>query len=161
MAQTYYVQENNTPISELVAQGLADGDTIQLQGKNLVIDIITCGSADPDFTDEVDIGVTIKNDGGGECNLEFKDLTGIRLNATLPGTVHPWVDPDNPLPARLKDGDPRIIHDDPYCTKLTANARVEIQLAGNFSLGGVLHCRRKQEKEIGLHIQNQKYLILK
>lgn len=128
----------DTTMSELVNDSdipLVDADIIQLKGHNLIVDIITCGSADPDFTDEVNMGVTVKNDGGGECNLEFKDLSGIRLNATLPGTVHPCVDPDNPLPVFTKD--PRkVIHGDPYCTKLTANARVEIQLAGNFSLGG-------------------------
>lgn len=128
----------DTTMSELVNDSdipLVDADTIQLKGHNLIVDIITCGSADPDYNDEVNIGVTVKNDGGGECNLEFKDLSGIRLNATLPVTVYPWVDPDNPLPVITKD--PRkVIHGDPYCTKLTANARAEIQLAGNFSLGG-------------------------
>ena len=123
---TTHVLPSDTLISSL---SLADGDTIEMNGHNLVMDIITCGSSD---TNDLDIGLTITNS-GADCNLEFKDLSGIRLNASLPPTVHPYVDPAHPLPVQ----DPNhAIDGDAYRTPLTANARAEIQLASGIALGG-------------------------
>lgn len=113
----------DTLISTLMPSGggtLASGDTIQLAGHSLIVD-----------ADAVDYPVTIANS-GGDANLELRDLGRIKLNATLPATVHPWVDPEHPLPVSAEPG----IDGDTYRTPLTANARAEIQLAGNFSLGG-------------------------
>ena len=62
MADTYYLQKD-TNISELITQGLQDGDTIECAGYNLIVDIITCGSADPDFTDEETCIIAKRTDG--------------------------------------------------------------------------------------------------
>lgn len=113
----------DTLISTLMPSGggsLASGDTIQLAGYSLIVD-----------SDAVDYPVTIANS-GTDANLELRDLGRIKLDATLPSNVHPWIAPDNPLPVSAEPG----IDGDPYRTNLTANARAEIQLAGNFSLGG-------------------------
>lgn len=114
----------DTLISTLMPSGggsLASGDNIQLAGHSLIVD-----------ADAVDYPVTIANS-GGDANLELRDLGRIKLNATLPANVHPWIDPAHPLPVAAEPG----IDGDPYRTPLTANARAEIQLNGaDFSLGG-------------------------
>ena len=113
----------DTLISALMPSGggsLASGDTIQLAGHSLIVD-----------ADAVDYPVTIANS-GEDANLELRDLGRIKLNATLPANVHPWIDRAHPLPVSAEPG----IDGDPYRTSLTANARAEIQLNGNFGLGG-------------------------
>lgn len=113
----------DTLISTLMPSGggsLASGDTINLSGRSLIVD-----------ADAVDYPVTIANS-GVDANLELRDLGRIKLNATLPANVNPYIDPAHPLPVSAEPG----IDGDPYRTNLTANARAEIQLNGNFSLGG-------------------------
>ena len=102
---------------------LADGDTIDMNGHNLIVDMITCGSVDPDASgpgygswehrdiSAYNIGVKIINTPSADCNLEFKDWSGIRLNQSggsgssayaLPPTVHPYIDPANQLPVAFE-----------------------------------------------------------
>lgn len=114
----------DTLLSTLLPSGggsLASGDTIDFNGHALVMDC-----------DAVDYPFTPANAGGVPCRLELRDLSRIKLNATLPATVHPWIDPAHPLPAAAEPG----IDGNPYRTPLTANARAEIQLNGGFGLGG-------------------------
>ncbi len=116
----------------LSSLSISSGDTIDLAGFNLIVDM-----------DAVATPVSIVNS-GGDANLEFADVSQnpnplgngwprIKLNATLPANVHPYIDPAHPLPV---SDDAHAIDGDGYRTTLTANARAEIQLAGNFGLGG-------------------------
>lgn len=86
--------------------------TIALNGHDLIVD-----------ADAISYNVTITNT-GGTCHLELRDGGRIKLAATLPPSVGPWVDPENPLP------------ESNYVAGLMGNASAEIQLNGNFSLGG-------------------------
>ena len=118
-----WVLPADTPLSTMLPSGggsLASGDTIDFNGHTLVMDC-----------DAVNYPFTPTNTGGVHCKLELRDLSRIKLNASLPSTVHPWVDPEHPLPVSAEPG----IDGDPYRTPLTANARAEIQI-GAFSLGG-------------------------
>ena len=65
---------------------LADGDTIELAGFNIIWD-----------ADLRSVWVTITN-GGAAAHFECRNGGGVSLNASLPSNVSPWVDPDNPLP---------------------------------------------------------------
>ena len=113
-----------TLISALMPSGggtLASGDTIELSGHDLIID-----------TDAVSYPVTLSN-AGATAHMELRDGGRIGLNATLPTSICPWVDPEHPLPV---SDESKAIDGDPYRTALTANARAEIKLNGTFSLGG-------------------------
>lgn len=102
--------------------GLAAGDTVDFNGYTLIMDC-----------DAVAYPFIPTNAGGVSCKLELRDLSRIRINASLPATVHPWVDPEHPLPVSTPGVSNGV---DGYITGLTANARAEIQLAADFTLGG-------------------------
>lgn len=109
-----HMLQSDTLISALMSSGgtLASGDTIELSGHALIID-----------ADAVSSPVTLTNS-GATAHLELRDGGRIKLNASLPTSICPWVDPANPLP------------ESNYTTGLTANASAEIQLNGSFGLGG-------------------------
>lgn len=111
---TYSLSEP-TLISALMATWAGASDTaptVALNGYDLIVD-----------ADAAAYNSTIANT-GGTCHLELRDGGRIKLAATLPSTVCPWVDPEHPLP------------ESNYTAGLTANASAEIQLSGAFGLGG-------------------------
>lgn len=131
---TYYLQDR-TNLSSLFPQFDANEDLepiIECSGYDLILNE-GCNCVDPDRITSPGgqpaiYNITIKN-GGTTNKLILEDKSRIRLKATLPTNVCPFVNPDKPLP-----------YCDPvtgsYVTGLTANARCEIQLSGNFALGG-------------------------
>lgn len=112
---TTHVLPAPTLISALMPSGggsLESGDTIELSGHDLIID-----------TDAVSYPITLSNS-SATAHMEMRNGGRIRLNATLPSLICPWVDPENPLP------------ESNYAAGLSGNASAEIQLVGNISLGG-------------------------
>ena len=130
MAETFYLQKD-TYISDLVSQGLADGDFIQLKGFNLIVDI-----------DMSPIAISILNN-GTDANIELKDRSRICLNSWQganrnaycfnTSNIHLHVNSNIPLP--FLDNN-YLIDNDGYRTNLTANARAEIQIKWAYGLGG-------------------------
>ena len=123
---TTHVLQADTLISSLLPSGggsLASGDTINFNGHTLIMDC-----------DAVDFPFTPANSGGVRCKLELRDLSRIDLNASLPSTVHPWVDPEHPLPVST----PGVANGiDGYVTGFTANARAEIRCSGTGGKAGL------------------------
>lgn len=110
-----HVLSSDTPISSLMPSGggtLASGDTIELSGHDLIVD-----------SDAANYPVTLSN-AGAAAHMELRNGGRIGLNATLPTSICPWVDPEHPLP------------ESNYTAGLTGNASAEIQFRANISLGG-------------------------
>lgn len=130
-----YTLPESSSLKDLYVNNLiADGDTINLGGFNLIVKDNCCAASEYlDRPNHYNFGVKLSGTG----KLELMDGGGIKLNATLPTTINPWIDPEHPLPVCYSgDSSTWPFPNDPYRTTLTANARAEIQLAGNFGLGG-------------------------